>query len=323
MNSKVVLGQYYNVDSWIHRLDPRTKILILVLFMVGVFLINDLTVLLGVLGFIIALIISSKIPFTKFLKSIQMMSFILLFTFFCQILFRKTGNLLITFDFQLNIINLAISIVLLVLYFLSKKIIKKFRITLFLVVLVLSFVLQTFLKEGYVLANYSIEIYDDSLSFASFIIVRITLLLFASSLLTFTTKPTELNNGLEKLLKPLKVFKVNVSILSMMISIALRNIPTLINEANKILKAQASRGVDFEESNLKEKIMQIISLIVPMFIIAYRKAEDLSDAMEARGYDPNKPRTSINLLKFKTSDYVSLVLSLLAISSLIVLKIVL
>ena len=104
----------------------------------------------------------------------------------------------------------------------------------------------------------------------------------------------ELNQGLESLLKPLRFFKLNPSIFTMMIAIALRFIPTLINEANKILKAQASRGVDFKEGKLKDKIGQIISLIVPMFVIAYRRAIDLSDAMEARGYIPGEKRTKIN-----------------------------
>ena len=108
----------------------------------------------------------------------------------------------------------------------------------------------------------------------------------------------------------------------MMVSIALRNIPTLINEATKVLKAQASRGVDFNEAKLKEKISQIVSLIVPMFIISYQKAADLSDAMEARGYDPNGKRTSINVLKMKTSDYISLIFVFMLLIAIIVYSII-
>ena len=107
----------------------------------------------------------------------------------------------------------------------------------------------------------------------------------------------------------------------MIISIALRFIPTLINETNKILKAQASRGVDFNEGNIKTKIGQIISLIVPMFIISYKKAIDLSDAMDARGYNPDKKRTSINVIKFKWGDYVVMSFGLMVLAGLIIGKI--
>lgn len=315
MNNKVVFGQYFNSNSWIHKMDPRVKIIAVLLFMVGVFLIDSLYVLLGVLGAIVILIFTTKISFFRFLSSMKMMTFLLVFAFVCQVLFRKTGNLLYTFNFTLDIYNLIITIVLLILYFLLGKKLKKGRFLQFLFVCVISFYLQIYTYNSLntskfniiELVTYKITVYDDSLMSGAFILVRISLLLFVSSILTFCTKPTELNNGLEAILSPLKIFKLNVSILSMMISIALRNIPTLINEANKILKAQASRGVDFKEAKLKEKVMQIVSLIVPMFIISFQKAEDLSYAMEARGYDPDRPRTSINVLKFKLSDYVSLI----------------
>ncbi len=121
---------------------------------------------------------------------------------------------------------------------------------------------------------------------ASYIVLRIITLLFLSSLLTFSTKPIELNNGLDYLLKPLQKLKVKTSIFTMMVSIALRFIPTLILETEKVLKAQASRGADFKEGKLSARVMQIVSLIVPMFVIAYKRAYDLADAMEARGYIP-------------------------------------
>lgn len=306
MNSNVVLGQYYNANSWIHRLDPRTKIICVMLFMIGVFFIESIYILLGLFGFVFVLILFSKIPIGKFLKSISMIAYLLIFAFVCQVLFRKTGNLLVNIDFALTIYNLIISVILLALFFASRKIIKKNRFLVFILVLSLIMYLQYSFITGKKIVTYSIDIYDDSLTSSLFILLRIVLLLIMSSLLTLSTKPTDLNNGLEKLLKPLKIFKLNPAIGSMMISIALRNIPTLINEASRVLKAQASRGVDFKESKLKEKVMQIISLIVPMFIISYQRAEDLSDAMEARGYDPNKKRTSINVLKMRLLDYISM-----------------
>ena len=321
MNSKMVFGQYYQANSWMHRLDPRIKIVGLILLMISIFLINNIYYLLGFFGFTVLIVLTTKIPFIKFLQSLKMLTFLLLFMFVFQVLFRRTGTLLATFNFTLTIFNLIAIVVLLLLYFLSGKVIKKFRLLLFVAILVGSFVLQYYWIDGIVIANYNIAIYEDSLLTASFVFVRIVSILFMSSLLTLSTKPMELNQGLEALMKPLKVFKINPSIFTMMIAIALRFIPTLINEANKILKAQASRGVDFKESKLSEKISQIISLIVPMFVIAYRRAIDLSDAMEARGYDPDLPRTSLNVLKMKFSDYVTLFIVSGIFVGIIVLKI--
>lgn len=322
MNSKIVFGQYYNSNSWVHRLDPRVKILSLILLMVVIFLIDNIFFLLGFFGLTILVILSTRIPFTKFLKSLKMITFLLLFMFIFQVLFRRTGELLFTLDFTLTIWNLIAIVILLVLYFLLGKVFKKFRFVQLLLILILAFVLQYYWVNGKEIVNYQISVYEDSLLTASFVFVRIVNILFLSSLLTLTTKPMELNQGLESLLKPLRALKVNPSIFTMMIAIALRFIPTLINEANKILKAQASRGVDFKEAKLKEKITQVVSLIVPMFVIAYRRAIDLSDAMEARGYDPDATRTSMEVLKFKMADIISLSTICLLCVAIIVLKIV-
>lgn len=322
MNSKMVFGQYYQSNSWMHKLDPRVKIIALILLMVSIFLVNNIYYLLGFFGFTVLIILSTRIPFIKFLQSLKMLTFLLLFMFVFQVLFRRTGVLLKTFNFTLTVYNLVTIILLLVLYFISGKFIKKFRFIQFVFILVCAFVLQYYWTSGMFIVNYQINIYEDSLLTASFVFVRIVTILFMSSLLTLSTKPMELNQGLESLLKPLKVFNLNPSIFTMMIAIALRFIPTLINEANKILKAQASRGVDFKEAKLREKISQIISLIVPMFVIAYRRAIDLSDAMEARGYDPDLERTSLNVLKFKFVDYVSLFFVIGVMIGITILKII-
>ena len=324
MSSKIVFGQYYHANSWLHRLDPRTKLIVTILLMVAIFLIDNLYFLLGFLGATIILIFTSKIPFGKFLKSIKMISFLLLFTCIFQVLFRKDleNDPIYIFNFTLTIYNLIGIIVVFVLYFLSSKIIRKFRFLLFIVLLVLAFASQIYLIDGIVIVNYNIKIYEVALWSSLFLITRLITLIFISSLLTLSTKPTDLNLGLERLLKPLNIFSKNLSsILSMIISIALRFIPTLINETNKILKAQASRGVDFTEGNIKTKIGQIISLIVPMFIISYKKAIDLSDAMDARGYNPDKKRTSINVIKFKWGDYVVMSFGLMVLAGLIIGKI--
>lgn len=321
MNSKMVLGQYYNSNSWFHRLDPRVKIIALFVYMITIFLVDSIYTLLGFLGFTLIIVFTTKVPIMKFLQNLLMLVYVFVFMFIFQVLFRKTGTLLVTWQFTLTVFNLVLSIVLLVLFFLSNKIIRKGRFLIFIAIIVGSFLLQYYYKATPVIANYNIEIYDDSLRVASFVLVRIIAIVFTSALLTLTTKPIELNQGLEKLLSPLKLIKLNPAIFGMMVSIALRFIPTLINEANKILRAQASRGVDFKEGNIGQKIKQVIALIVPMFAIAYRKAIDLADAMEARGYDPDSPRTSMEELHFKWPDYVVIIFINVVLIATILLKI--
>ncbi|MCK9470510.1 MAG: energy-coupling factor transporter transmembrane component T [Bacilli bacterium] len=307
MNNSVVFGQYYNTNSLIHKLDPRAKIIGLVILIVGLFLLTEIVPLLIAFGVVVTLVLSTKIPVAKFLNSLRMMTTLLFITVVFQALFNQGGNVFEP-KFSLNILNLVLIIIIWVLFFLSKKVIRKFRFLLFLIAVFGSFYIQTISLPSTVITNYTIQIYQQGLETSVVVILRIISLIFLSSILTLTTKPTDLNNGLEKLAKPLKLIGVKVSILTMMISIALRFIPTLINEANKILKAQASRGVDFKEGKFKEKINQIISLLIPMFVISYKRAYDLADAMEARGYIPEGNRTSLNLLKLKFGDLIAFVL---------------
>lgn len=327
MNDKVIFGQYVNVDSWIHRLDPRCKIAVLFLMMVGVFLINNLYALLGCFLLITIIVISSKIPLKKFLNSFKMIAMLLIFTTVFQIVFNKNGSIIningieLTQEFHLTIQALIIDVVLLVLYFLSKKIIKNFRILLFLIILVLGFYVQTINDNTYILVSYTISLYEEAVFTSLIVLLRIIILISLSALLTLSTKPTDLNSGIEGIFAPLKFMKSQISIFAMMISIALRSIPTLINESQRILKAQASRGVDFNEGKLKEKINQIISLLVPMFVISYKKAEDLAYAMEARGYIPGKERTKLEVLKYKLSDYLVYAFVILFIALIIIGKI--
>ena len=173
---------------------------------------------------------------------------------------------------------------------------------------------------GETFTTYSINVYSGGVISGSFIILRVLILIISSAVLTLTTKPTDLNNGLEALLKP---FGKKTSILAMMISIALRFIPTLFLETEKILKAQASRGVDFNEGKLKDKIGQIVSLLVPMFIISFKRAADLADAMEARGYIPGEKRTKLVKMQFTYKDVLYLVSIILIIAFVIVFRVVL
>lgn len=163
------------------------------------------------------------------------------------------------------------------------------------------------LRTGFVIVNiFGLRVYSDALYQTLYIVTRLLLMIMITTLLTATTKPLELTLGIEDLLAPFKRFKVPAHEIAMMISIALRFIPTLIEEAQRIMKAQASRGVDLNEGKIKEKIIAILSLIVPLFVSSFQRAEELADAMEARGYSPSAKRTRYKQLQLRWQDWVSL-----------------
>lgn len=158
-----------------------------------------------------------------------------------------------------------------------------------------------------------IKIYSDALVQTAYIVIRLTLMIILTTILTATTKPLDLTLGIEKLLKPFEKIGLPVHVIAMMISIALRFIPTLIDETNRIMNAQASRGVDMQNGTFMEKVRAILSLIVPLFVSAFERADQLANAMEARGYDPNRPRTRYKVLKMTSIDWVALGLSILVL----------
>ncbi len=165
------------------------------------------------------------------------------------------------------------------------------------------------IRTGNVIFSYSfITIYDGSLFHTAFLVIRLMLLILYSSLLTLTTTPMELTDGIESLLKPFELIKVPAHEIAMMISIALRFIPTLIEETDKIMKAQTSRGVEFNEGKLKDKIMAIVSLLIPLFVSAFKRADELANAMEARGYRGGEGRTKFRELKWGLGESVFLLL---------------
>ncbi len=159
------------------------------------------------------------------------------------------------------------------------------------------------IKDGEALFTLgSFTIYSGALIQTLYITIRLLLMVMITTLLTATTKPLELTLGIEVLLAPFKKIGLPAHEIAMMISIALRFIPTLIEETDRIMKAQASRGVDLDEGSIKEKIMAILSLIVPLFVSAFQKADDLANAMESRGYAPGAQRTRYKVLKWATRD---------------------
>lgn len=166
------------------------------------------------------------------------------------------------------------------------------------------------MKDGYVLLQISnFKIYSSAITQTVYIVVRLMLMIMITTLLTATTKPLDLTLGIEDLLSPLKVIKVPAHEIAMIISLALRFIPTLIEEMQRIMKAQASRGVDLEEGKLFEKVIAISSLLIPLFVSAMQRADDLANAMEARAYVPGRTRTRYKQLKMTGKDYAAILLS--------------
>ena len=241
----ITLGQYYQTDSVIHRLDPRVKLVTTLFYIISLFIVDNWIGYLAAGLFLLAVIKLSKVPFKFMVRGMKSIVFLLLIAVVFN-LFLTPGEPLVT--------------------------VWKLRIT----------------KEG--------------IRLAGFMAVRLVFLIMGSSVMTLTTTPNNLTDALEKLLKPLKFFKVPVHEIAMMMSIALRFIPILLEETDKIMKAQIARGADFESGNLIKKAQNMVPLLVPLFISAFRRANDLALAMEARCYHGGSGRTKMKPLKYQKRD---------------------
>ena len=315
----IIIGQYIQGNSLIHRLDARMKISILIIMIVALFVAHSIVVEAILLVFILFLIIISRIPILKVLKGLRAILFLVCFTAVLQLGNVRTGTYLVKpgdLPMYMTLYNLLIIFALIFLYIFTRKYIP-FKFIYLVLLCALSFVLQHYFTAGPLLTEYNISFTDDGLTRVGFIVLRLLNLVLLSSLLTFTTSPMDLKNGLESLMKPLKVIKVPVSEIAMMISLVLRFIPTLLEETNKIIKAQASRGADFNEAGLRQKMKQIISLLVPMFVVSFKRADDLANAMESRGYVIGEKRTSIDVMKLTFKDYYALFLTLVLLTFII------
>jgi len=320
--NNITIGQYIPGNSWLHRLDPRMKLLSLIIILVGTFLIPisakllSLISMLALFVIIILLTISTGVPMKKVLNGLKPIVFLLTFTFFIQLFYVREGNLLLgPIKMYISLTSILGIILFIVFYNMTKKMIR-FRVLYFFFAAIMVFVIQAVLP--YVaFTTYDISIYDQGLLRAGFIFLRITNVIMITSLLTFTTMTTDLNYGMESLMRPLKVIKVPVDVIAMMLSLTLRYIPTLLGETEKIMKAQASRGVDFKESKFKEKVIQIVSLLIPVFVISFKRAEDLGNAMEVRGYVIGAKRTKIDQYQMGFADYLSLLVSLIILAVII------
>jgi energy-coupling factor transport system permease protein len=245
----ITLGQYYPVDSPVHRLDPRTKILLTMLFIIAVFLASQLYLYVFILGFLSLSVYLSRLPARMIIRSIRPMRILLVFTFILN-LFFGTGE-------------------------------------------------TALLRIGPVI------IWQEGLLNALHFTLRLVFLVMGSSVLTLTTSPVTLTDGLETLASPLKVIKFPAHEMAMMMTIALRFIPTLVEEADKIMKAQTARGADFTSGNLMARARAMVPLLVPLFVSAFRRAGDLAMAMEARCYHGGEGRTRLHVLKIGRGDYIA------------------
>lgn len=263
----MTFGKYIPIPSFIHRMDPRVKMIVLFLFLIAVFF--DAGIIgYGILScFVVMIVTLSKITWKQVLKAVKPMMAMMVFLLVFNIFLVKTGDVV----YQIG----------------------------------------------------SVKIYSGAIRQSIMIVVRLLLIITLTTILTSTTKPLDLTLGIENLLKPLKRFHFPTHELAMMISIALRFIPDLLEEAQKIMKAQASRGVDFNDGTLMEKVKSMTSLIIPLFISAFQRAEDLANAMESRNYNPEATRTRYKQLLWKASDTTALIFSLCVCSSVIVLSFIL
>jgi energy-coupling factor transport system permease protein len=252
------------------------------------------------------------IPIGRIARGLRPIMILLVFTFTFQILFVNTGKELVDLDLTLSVYNVLIAIGLGIIYFFTKRFVK-FKLFYFLMLVGSVIALFNLFSPGSYLTTWNINIYSDGVSGAFFIMIRLIIIVTLSTILTLTTKPTDLTLGLEQLLKPLSIIKISSEEIALIISIALRYIPTLLDEANKIMLAQASRGVDFSEGKLKDKVMQIISLLVPMFIISFKRSDELANAMEARNFVPGEKRTRLHYLRWGSIDTIVVVVSSLSI----------
>ena len=249
MLKDITLGQYFPGQSVIHRLDPRTKLVMLVVYIVALFL-ADSWVSYGLMFlFLVAVILLSTIPLKSILRGMKPLVMILIFTGVLNLFFTQEGEVIFHF--------------------------------------------------------WILTMTTGGLSRAVMMMSRILMLITGTFLLTYTTSPIALTDGLESLMKPLKKVGVPVHELSMMMCIALRFIPTLIEETDKIMCAQKARGADFETGSLMDRAKALIPILVPLFISAFRRADELATAMECRCYQGGEGRTKMKLLRYHLEDFLS------------------
>lgn len=264
MNANITLGQFLPGSSAVHRLDPRTKILLMVVYIVIVFLVKTLWIFALPTALLIAMFLFARVPASYFFSSLKPMRWLLVFMF---------------------VINLFVTA-----------------------------------GETVLFAWKFIRLTQEALEQAVYITLRLALLVAGTSILTLTTSPIALTDGLEKLMSPLRRLRFPVHELAMMMTIALRFIPTLMEETDRIQKAQMARGADFESGNLFQRAKSMIPILVPLFVSAFRRADELAMAMESRCYHGGEGRTRMRELHFHAGDLVAALLLVAVLAGIIVLE---
>lgn len=256
MLSEITLGQYFPGNSVIHKLDPRFKIICIILYIVALFCADSYIAFTAVVATTALIVFLSKLNLGTILKSVKPVMFILAFTIVANLLWTTGEKPLLEF--------------------------------------------------------WIIKIYPEGIKYAFLMALRIVCLIVSTFvLLTYTTAPVALTDAIERLLSPLKKIGLPVHEFSMMMTIALRFIPTLIEETGKIINAQKARGADFESGNLLKRAKALVPILIPLFVSAFRRADELAGAMECRLYNGGTGRTRMKVMKAKTGDYVMLLLFVL------------
>ncbi len=266
MLKDITFGQYYESGSFLHKTDPRTKLLLLILNIVFIFLCKSLISLLFLFAAFAAVMIISKIPFKMYLKNIKSVSIIVAFTAFLNMFYYDEGKVL-------------------------------FKI-------------------------FKLSVTSGGVYQAAYMALRIIMLILISSVLTYTTTPNDLTDAIESLLKPLSLIGLSVAVhtLAMMMTIALRFIPTLVEETQKIMNAQKARGADLENGKLSARLKALIPILIPLLVSAVRRAYELAEAMECRCYNGGVGRVRMKRLKYSLRDLYALVFSLIVCSAVLLIN---
>ena len=259
----ITLGQFVAGDSVIHKLDPRTKIGMMILYIVMTFLVKKIYFLAIPFAYLVIELVLSGISLRYILNSLKPIRFLLIFMFLLNLFFTKGEHVWIDLGFW--------------------------------------------------------QLTGEAVLQSCFLAVRIILLVAGASMLTLTTSPIALTDGIERLFAPLKIFHFPAHELAMMMTIALRFVPTLMDESEKIRNAQMSRGADFESGNIFKRVKSMIPILIPLFVSSFRKADELAIAMESRCYHGGEGRTRMHQLKFRLADLLAILITFAFVAVLIVL----
>ncbi|MBQ3041982.1 MAG: energy-coupling factor transporter transmembrane protein EcfT [Clostridia bacterium] len=258
----VTFGQYYPKNSFVHKMDARIKLVLCLLFMVGIFFVQSYVGFALVTVFLMVVILASKVPLKSILKSVKGIVVLLILTAMLNIFFTKSGNVLVSW--------------------------------------------------------WIFTITDEGLIYASKMLLRLVYLVIGSSVLTLTTTPVDLTHAIERLLAPLKVIKFPVHDLALIMSLTLSFIPSLIDETDRIIRAQKARGADFDTGNLFQRAKAFVPILIPLLVGGFRRAEELANAMNSRCYEGATNRTQMRVMKLSWRDLVASLVCIVVFGGIIV-----